>query len=204
MPPVASGILGGATYFPPPPLGSCACLSLGNLKANLGPLGRNYRGGGGQEGCLLEADGGQLVSRWWLLGHQSRPIFCIDSKNLCWGGASGPPQAEILRFFLVFGPRPAETGLGGIPVCQARPRRCRVFSRVMFVTASVLQTGNRVRSKKGGTEGRTMPVPSRNFGESPSSHLPRVVRESAGIHDVTLVNRPCQADSWHKHIRRLA
>ena len=39
-----------------------------------------------------------------------------------------------------------------------------------------------------------MPVPPGMFSESPSSHLPRIVRESAGIHDVTLVNRPCQAD----------
>ena len=47
---------------------------------------------------------------------------------------------------------------------------------------------------KRGTVGLTMPVPPGMFSESPSSHLPRIVRESAGIHDVTLVNRPCQAD----------
>ena len=40
-----------------------------------------------------------------------------------------------------------------------------------------------------------MPVPSGKLGESPPSQLPRIVRESPGIHDVTLVNRPCQADS---------
>ena len=47
---------------------------------------------------------------------------------------------------------------------------------------------------KRGTVGLTMPVPPGMFSESPSSQLPRIVRESAGIHDVTLVSRPCQAD----------